>query len=749
MAHEVPPNNLMFRNSLRKTNYSAKKYLELTPDIIPHYGNKLDPNFLIQEYDNLINLPLQPNEINNIYFRAKSDPNVEPGARTAVVLRAVPNELILWPQVWNKTNLISPGPLVVTSSAPNEIIACATPFRFTPPNMGGTTYALIATQYPLNTPLPPETRLRDALPPPAADVKNWKDLVNYFNNDTSTVYYNFVVEDSKAPIISASTRLRIFDDGTEPLPIIITILCSAFPEGTYVSLSSTTGVINMAKCRLPGPLIYFEVPLSAGFDDILTINIFLAPDGLCDPLSFVSLRASVNIGGNDGSLHDEILGSLNIVIHDEATTHLNYASHAANRLQEYINTKDAEAKAGAIPTTSDTMILGRATGWWFRDHLFDVNKFPRQLYGSNSPDIQPVGTQNKPEFKTILGGYNSNLDWSNEHQINLQQGAPNYIYLRGNCTLGDDYLVETRLFCVPDRLLLYPPMYSLYAVTDGDDQDGRKTAIRRIISTSASSFNVLDRPFDLLNPAPPQSGSHYSFIAESRHPTDENPDPNWPHEDTDLFISGAKFAEWIANTPNICWRCIGYYHGGATIICTTTIEIPRNIYPPSTLWYVIAEAFNAPVGSSWELTSDISIEGAKILFPRTLIASGDRETRGCGFTGIPPGGIKFRVNLQWFSEGKNVPNDMRFGIQLVRHKRNGGPNMIHPAATITLPEEAANWPFSVGIHHPGLENKINAEISENHIEYLGDHFKTIGPNPWPHKTPVTGFVMGSDTWLHD
>uniref|UniRef100_A0A8H7Y6L7 Uncharacterized protein n=1 Tax=Psilocybe cubensis TaxID=181762 RepID=A0A8H7Y6L7_PSICU len=77
------------------------------------------------------------------------------------------------------------------------------------------------------------------------------------------------------------------------------------------------------------------------------------------------------------------------------------------------------------------------------------------------------------------------------------------------------------------------------------------------------------------------------------------------------------------------------------------------------------------------------------------------------------------------------------------------PNM----ATKTLPEEAYNWPFSVGIHHPGLENK--ADGSKTHIGYLGHRFKDIGINPWPGKgeklpvIPKVVHVVGSETWFHD
>lgn len=176
---------------------------------MPHFGNKVDPETLISEYDRFISLPLQPSEINNIFIRGTTASTVSTGAKTAIVLRAVPSELILWPQAWNTTTPQGPGPLVVDSSAPSTgnslsyyqyvrvaswyiiaVVASGTPFTLNPSNLGGFNYALIATQAPVPANMNAKTRLRDALPPPPADAKNWQDLVDFFNTDTSTVYYN-------------------------------------------------------------------------------------------------------------------------------------------------------------------------------------------------------------------------------------------------------------------------------------------------------------------------------------------------------------------------------------------------------------------------------------------------------------------------------------------------------------------------------------------------------------------------------
>ncbi|KAH9486051.1 hypothetical protein JR316_0000115 [Psilocybe cubensis] len=758
-------NKLIFRNFLTP-DYPSTKATAFTPDIIPHYGNTIDPAHLIDEYRLFISLPVQPNEINNVYIRGKTTSNMSQESKTAVVLRAVPSELILWPQVWNKVKPTGPGPLVMDTSTPNKVVAPATPFQFTPSNMCGFNFALIATQAPVPK-MEPNTRLRDALPSPPADVKNWKEFVQFLNNDNSTVYYNVIVADPKAPVISVSTRLRVVDDGTVPLDFRITIETSMMPEGTFVSLSSSTGIVSLQKSVLVDD-IGVRVNLAPGFDDTITLNIFPGPEDTIETFAWVSLQASIvtpqtEPAGGTPISNVVLLGALNIVFHDDATTNLRHASHAANELRKHVIQAQAENKVdmvhAAAAIAQNTNVRGSATGWWFRDAMGDPNYFPRTVSLCHSPDIQPVGTRPMSNSQQILGWSNSNVDYTDVNRVALQQGAPNYIYLRGNCTLGNDYPVQMRLFYVPNALLLYPPMYSQFSVTDLDDHSDPFTAIRTIKSTNYNSFNVVDKAFDLLNPLPPPPGSdHYCLIAEARSPTFDNPDPHWPHEDTGAFGSGAGFNAWIGSTPTVSWRNIGYQSGGAQLIVSTNVTIPPYLYSSSTNWTVEVDAQNAPVGSSWALTGNgPSIPGLDIGFSLSPITSSNM-IQGCHFTGLPVTGYTFSAVLQWFSNGKTAGDNMKISLLLYTTDAGPGPGPIRfkeatPAKT--LPKEAANWPFTVGIHHPGIEDKGDGK--KKHTKYLGHRFKKAGANHWPHMkvdkiTKLTGIVptriysIGSDHW---
>ncbi|PPQ93430.1 hypothetical protein CVT25_004502 [Psilocybe cyanescens] len=754
-------NNLVFRNFLTN-DIDATKALAFSPDIVPHFGNQLTQSTLIDEYNQFISLPLVPNDINLIYLRAISASTVPPGAKAAVVLRAVPSELILWPQAWNKSKPVGPGPLVSGELSPNEVIALYNPFLFTPSPMGGFHYALIATQAPIPVDFQPgNVRLRDALPRPPSDVKNWREYINFINNDTSTAYYNVVVADPSAPIISVSTRLHVVDDGTSDINFNITVENSSMPDGTFVSLSSPSGKISMGKTPLvDGTDVGVHVSLPPGFDDTVTINVYPPYDVLIETFAWVSLQASVVVpessqAGNVPITSVYLLGAQNIVFHDDATTNLRFASPAANKLRKLTESGiDVKPEQDTIAIANATSVSGAATGWWFRDELNDTNNYPRTESLYTSPDIQAVGGQPLSNVQSILGGSQAGTDYTSANNIGISQGAPNYIYVRGNCTLGDNYNVQIRLFCIPNNLLLYPTNYAQYSVTDVDEKGNPIVATRTITSTSANSFNVLDTAFDLLNPQPVPAGSdHYCLIAETRNPTSSNPDPDWPHEDTGAFSSSSGFNTWVGSTPTVSWRNIAYKPGGAQLICTCIVDIPANVYPSSAVWTLEVDADNAPVGSAWELTgSGPAIPGVQIGFEQTNITASNM-VQGCHFTGLPSAGYQFTCVLQWFAQGKTPGDGMKFSFALHTSTPPSGSYFSAKAsASARLPKEAVDWPFTVGIHHPGVAT--GREGKKNAKGYLGHRFREIGRNRWPNISndkigPTPVYSVGGDHWKFD
>lgn len=418
------------------------------------------------------------------------------------------------------------------------VVVVDTPFNFKPLIAGGFNYALIATQAPVPTDLKDGRNvcLRDTLPAPPADVKNWKEYLNFINNDTSTAYYNvsitvIAVKDVYMTYKSSGghrrpqcpyyqcyhsspcrrrrqTRFELQNNHRSMAHIpsfndllIYLLQNSSMPHGTLASLSSPSGLISLQKTiLLENSDVGVHVSLDPGFDDIITLTVYPPSGIVIEPFAWVSLQASIvaskpSVSGGIPISNVYLLGAQNIVFHNDATTNLRFASPAANKLKKYVQITKDEGKSSSsqsITAVNAARTSFSATGWWFRDALNDTNIYPR--------------TEN--------------------------------VYLRGNCTLGNEYKVETCLFCIPNNLLLYPTNYAQYSVNDFNDKGNPYVATRTITLTSTNSFNVLDLAFDILNPqSPPPGSDHYCLIVETRHPTSENPDPDWPHEDTGAFSS--------------------------------------------------------------------------------------------------------------------------------------------------------------------------------------------------------------------
>jgi hypothetical protein len=139
---------------------------------------------------------------------AQSTPPVVP-QRASITLRAVPSELILWPQVWNKAELLEPGPVLfdvpdadicMFSMLHNEVFhvltsltvtASGIPFTYRPEDLGGIHHSLIAIHDPLLPgQLESDERFRDTLPPPPLDCDNWREYYNWMQIDKRVTYSN-------------------------------------------------------------------------------------------------------------------------------------------------------------------------------------------------------------------------------------------------------------------------------------------------------------------------------------------------------------------------------------------------------------------------------------------------------------------------------------------------------------------------------------------------------------------------------
>jgi hypothetical protein len=125
----------------------------------------------------------------------------------------------------------------------NQMVDVGTevPFTVRLSDLGGVNYALIAVQSPIPTELPQQTRFKDALSPFSKDVGNWRDYYDWISTDKSTTFYNVskyslekscesnetkqtVVADPTSPVISITTRLRMFEDDSSITSVDVMLL---------------------------------------------------------------------------------------------------------------------------------------------------------------------------------------------------------------------------------------------------------------------------------------------------------------------------------------------------------------------------------------------------------------------------------------------------------------------------------------------------------------------------------------------
>jgi hypothetical protein len=148
------------------------------------------------------------------------------------------------------------------------------------------------------------------------------------------------------------------------------------------------------------------------------------------------------------------------------------------------------------------------------------------------------------------------IDVSTQRNIALVGNTSNYVYLRATSTTAVSG--RTRLFYVPNTIILHPSLYSQpsHVVFDVDPNSGDSvTAIRPYKALVPKHF-VITRPFTMDNLVPPSSvgADHYCLVGESLADGEQE----WPHEIVANFATSAEFMTWLLTEPCVCWRNILY-----------------------------------------------------------------------------------------------------------------------------------------------------------------------------------------------
>jgi hypothetical protein len=177
-------NDLFMRDNFGDTGQqpTPDAYVSASPDIIPYAQSTLTQQQLIDTYGPpLLNLPLQNNQVNNVYVRAKNNYN---GATNGqVYLYYATANLLVQVSQW-RNNLIpnNNGQLYakVNATQQNQVAPGDQPFNFNPPTSLGSHFCFVTR---VSTQLNPN-------PLPAQDFTSWQGWVNWVRNNAWVAWHN-------------------------------------------------------------------------------------------------------------------------------------------------------------------------------------------------------------------------------------------------------------------------------------------------------------------------------------------------------------------------------------------------------------------------------------------------------------------------------------------------------------------------------------------------------------------------------
>jgi len=347
----------------------------------------------------------------------------------------------------------------------------------------------------------------------------------------------------------------------------------------------------------------------------------------------------------------------------------------------------------------------------------DTDVFPRpdeQNY--RSPDIQVSGDDRFNDPQQIIGGSNYMTDASWDV---VKGNSANYVYLRAKCSGAIE--MDTRLFCIPNEVLLYPQLYAKYSVQDLDDDDNPYTAIRHFSSKSAGVI-VLNDPFNVFDPPDPGSGDpdsrHYCLVAEARASSDDD----WPHEDPP---TGADLAKWVLNNPNMIERNVSWSDrtGDNEITWQAGLTIPDSFSSSDTFSLQLSWD-NVPVDGYISLTStgDVNLDIAEVPIKQSSLQVSTASHTGFK---LP---YNVTVTIKWRQgTGSKLPEGATFDVQFNR-ETDTFVYLMTPELALDLYDKQPHKTF-VGTHYPNL--KEGGPVWTSRHKHLDGQSLLGGASPMP------------------
>lgn len=691
-----------------------------SPDIIPLGQTQPDHEDLIISYDHFIAHDIDTDEAKtHIYLRGKAVINkAVGGVETQVSLKAIPNELILWPQAW--TSAADLGQVVLKASKDGEVVATETPISYNPTQGLGRHDTFIAKATSKNAPL------EDLVP----KVQNWRDLVKYIGQDPTLATYNVVFADPCSTNVSLTTRLRLFDNKADSVDMVFGIEAVGIPAKNIDASLSCFGAtpdyipFSFGHQRVhitPSTLLSTKATVPVNFDGTVTLNVFNDTQQTFADYSSISLIAYA-VTVVDGQETFTTLGAEHVVFHSNI--------RVKKLLRKYEVAND-----------------GPFYPFYFRDNLSDGPDFPRGGDAYTSPDIQPLGVVPDPDVTSNLGPENYMVDVSNKRNEVLHGDNSNYIYVRA--TTAAPTSGQVRLYVIPNATLLHPSQYDQTGniVWDYNENSEPRVAVRSYSTDATDAPNpiLLPEPFNCADRPPPPAGSdHYCLVAECK-PDGIGPDGfeyTWPHLQAGEFRTAAEFTAWVQNEPYVAWRNVTYVSNpnAASQILRTSFTIPET-FTPADLWTFQVRAIKCPPGSAVSMdSSDPLVQ----LSPLTITIPD--EAAGPVFSGKNPG-FNCQVAIRWFANGKEPQTGQRVEGNLVYRSYKTTALAYHLYKRKSIGKPAQPFELTVENHYPNLEIPGREPKNKNDPPQIGGaHIRRVLGDKYVIPEGVfIDHVVGADT----
>jgi hypothetical protein len=240
------------------------------------------------------------------------------------------------------------------------------------------------------------------------------------------------------------------------------------------------------------------------------------------------------------------------------------------------------------------------SGIYCRPNIDNGGTIPASGTLCTCPDIWISGTQPLANFQTALATDSSYATASGD---GIQQGQPNYIYVRARNGASQPLSTQVQLFALPCGVIQWPAKWGQYSIpTDIEYQPPNPPVyISNINNLAAAATGVAQNAFIWSDPETPPPGSdHYCLITWMNNAS--NPFPN--------TFGQLDISNLILNDLGYGWRNVSLQSGSSpTVQMVTQLDIPVNTPAGSRQYYIIVIPSGFPNG--WQVSMSCSQTDAK------------------------------------------------------------------------------------------------------------------------------------------